>query len=156
MEPTIAGWYKKQSRHFDEHVQEAILTQRLTRIDELIELLDIQDRMGPLNAFRNGVRYEDIRSASYARREPLTDVTRRSNNYMNARLNNSVYNTPNHLLSFRSSTPMPRSESRSREGPVRFNTPDKSRSTPIRESVNEIKVVQKHDFDQPELYNSEN
>ena len=147
----------KFSRHFDEHVQQAVLTQRITRIDELIELLDIQDRMGTLNAFRNGVRYEDIRSPSYARRKPLTDVTRRSNNSLNARPNNSVYNTPNHLSSFRSSTPMPRSESRSRERPVTFNTPDRPRNTPIREAVNEIEVTEEPELaEQPELYNPEN
>ena len=148
---------EKFSRRFEEHVQKAGLTQRIMRIDELIKLLDIQDRMGALNAIRNGVRYKDIRSPSYTRREPLSDVTRCFNNSINARPNNLVYNTPNHFFSVRSSRPMPRSKSRLRERPITFNTSNRSHNTPIREPVNEIKVKKERDLvEKPELYNPEN
>ena len=55
--------------------------------------------MDALNAVRQEVRHEDFRGLSYARREPLAEITPWSNNSMNAWPHSRVFNTPKPLSS---------------------------------------------------------
>lgn len=57
----------KFSRHFDENIEMAIITQRIMTIEGLINLLDIQDHIGKLNSSRGPVRYESF-NESYSSR----------------------------------------------------------------------------------------
>ncbi|CAB0039251.1 unnamed protein product [Trichogramma brassicae] len=65
--PAEIDMIDKFSRHFDDHTQNEIVAQRLTRVDDLIEFLDRVDNMGKLNADRSAVR---PRKEPYWTRQP--------------------------------------------------------------------------------------
>ncbi|CAB0041224.1 unnamed protein product, partial [Trichogramma brassicae] len=62
--PSEVDMIDKFSRHFDYETQNAIIAQRLRRVDELIEFLDRLDNVGKLNHEKQPER------SPFARREP--------------------------------------------------------------------------------------
>ncbi|KAL7307563.1 hypothetical protein TKK_0000255 [Trichogramma kaykai] len=80
--PAEIDMIDKFSRHFDDHTQNAIVAQRLTRVDDLIEFLDRVDNMGKLNADRSVIR---PRKEPYWTRQPenYTKILPRPNAFNN-------------------------------------------------------------------------
>ena len=50
--PSEADMVDKFSRNFDRDVQQAVITQKITSIGALVNLLDIQEHIGAFNSFR--------------------------------------------------------------------------------------------------------
>ena len=61
----------KFSRHFDRDIQQAVITQRINTVKALVDLLDVQENIGPLNAARTPVKYENFNAShQFTRQEP--------------------------------------------------------------------------------------
>ncbi|CAB0040565.1 unnamed protein product [Trichogramma brassicae] len=91
--PAEIDMIDKFSRHFDDHTQNAIVAQRLTRVEDLIEFLDRVDNMGKLNADRSAVR---PRKEPYWARQPknYTKILPRPNVFNNRTMDRPRTFTP--------------------------------------------------------------
>uniref|UniRef100_A0ABD2WFR3 Retrotransposon gag domain-containing protein n=1 Tax=Trichogramma kaykai TaxID=54128 RepID=A0ABD2WFR3_9HYME len=94
--PSEIDLIDKFSRHFDDATQNAIVTQRLHRIDDLIEFLDRLDNMGKLNAERETVRpkREPYWQRDYTQNHSYTKF-QSPNRYNSNNYNSNTYNTNN-------------------------------------------------------------
>lgn len=77
--PTMTNIVDKLSRHFDESVQQAIISRGINDIDGVISLLDSMDQIGSLNSTIAGTRVVDFHESSPQNRR-LSDLPLRSNN----------------------------------------------------------------------------
>ena len=136
--------------------QHAVITQKITTVEALVNLLDIQDHIGTLNSSRGSTRYEDFHDTSTdSRREFTRPSFSPQNHSTDYRMNFRADTPPENGTNFRASTPVtykgPDTPRRENYTPRRDNYPSYRNQT-YRTSVNLLDI----DEERPDDRKAEN